>query len=150
MAERVTGKVARVTSDRELIINRGSEHGVAVGMVFRVKGSPVDVIDPDTNQSIGTVARVKVVVRVVEVDIKFSIARTFRSSRVNVGGEFVALPSLSQVLQPPKWETRYETLRKDPDKGEYISGEESVVAVGDIVEEADDDDLDAAATTLYR
>ena len=45
MAERITGKVARVNSDRELIINRGSEDGVVSGMYFYVKDDALEVLD---------------------------------------------------------------------------------------------------------
>jgi hypothetical protein len=150
MTVRIEGKVARVSSDRELIINRGSEHGVEVGMVFRVKGTDVQVKDPDTGEILGEVSRIKVLVRVDEVAEKFCIARTFRTQRVNVGGVNDSLTGLNQIFQPPKWETRVETLRRDPAKGERISPGESVVAVGDLVETADDSDLDAAATTAWR
>lgn len=150
MAARITGKVARVNSDRELIVNRGSEHGVTEGMLFRVKGTELEVKDPDTGDVIGSVSKVKVVVRVEEVDEKFSIARTFRTRRVNVGGAYEGLSGLSKMLQPPRWETRVETLRRDRQQGEEIPPGESVVSIGDVVETADEDDLDAATTTNWR
>ena len=150
MTDRITGKVARVTSDRELIINRGAEHGVTEGMVFRVKGSPVEIVDPDTGDAIGNVSRVKVLVRVDEVDEKFCIARTFRSRSTNVGGQFEGVSSLSRLLQPPKWETRFETLRRSSSDGQEISAQESIVSIGDLVETADDEDLDAVTTTAWR
>lgn len=56
MTDVIGGKVVRVNSDRELIINRGSEHGVGEGMLFRVKGAPVDITDPDTGESIRRVS----------------------------------------------------------------------------------------------
>jgi len=155
IAERIVGKVARVTSDRELIINRGSEQGVETGTVFRVRGEEVAITDPDTKEALGTVNRIKVVVRVEEVGDKFSIARTFRSRRVQVGGG-VGLGSLgagplSQLLQPPKFETRVETLRIDRSQGEPMGYDESVVKVGDVVESVlEGEDIDPATTTLFR
>ncbi len=55
MAIRIQGKIARVNSDRELIVNRGSDHGVKPGMIFRVKGADVEITDPDTGESLGEV-----------------------------------------------------------------------------------------------
>jgi hypothetical protein len=69
---------------------------------------------------------------------------------VNVGGANEGLSGLSQILLPPRWETRVETLRRDPSAEERISPDESVVSVGDQVETADEADLDAAATTAWR
>ena len=84
MTDRIVGKVAQVTSDRELIINRGSAHGVTAGTYFYVKGEPVEVTDPDSGEVLGDVAPIKVVVNVAEVSEKFCIARTFRSHQVKV------------------------------------------------------------------
>ncbi|MEW2508403.1 hypothetical protein AB0878_48890 [Amycolatopsis sp. NPDC047767] len=145
----IEGKVAQVTSDRELIINRGEQDGVTEGMTFRVKGQPISVVDPDTKEEIGTIAKVKVVVRVVEVAERFCIARTFRSRKINVGGDHPGL-GISGMFQPPKWETRVETLRRDPSADTEISATESIVSVGDLVELADPDDLEAEATTIWR
>lgn len=163
-SERVLGKVARINSDRELIINRGANHGVEAGMTFVVKGDPIDIKDPDSGDSLGQVAVIKVIVRVEEVDEKFSIARTFRTHRALVEGgqkagdlytSYSAVgSSLNRLLQPPraaKYETRVETLRVDPDKGKPISERDSVVSVGDIVESVlENEDLDPATTTLFR
>lgn len=147
--ERITGKVARITSDRELIINRGASSGVVEGMRFLVKSAPVDVPDPDTGESLGQVSSIKVIVQVREVDEKFSIARTFRSRRVNVGGRHDS--ALSTMFQPPKWENRVETLRRNPRSDNPLSEEESLVQVGDIVESLlDGEDYENTSTALWR
>ena len=161
MTERLTGKIARVTSDREVIINLGSDHGVTESDHFRVMAEAIDVPDPDTGESLGQVSSVKVVVRVDEVAERFAIARTFRTRRVKVsdaqpGNENVglALTSWRQSIQPPipaKYETRVETLKADPRAGAPISESESVVRVGDIVELIlPGEDWDPVTTTLFR
>lgn len=150
---KLTGKVARVNSDRELVINRGATHGVLVGHMFRIKASPVSIEDPDTHQEIGHISPVKVVVRVSDVDEQFCIARTFRTRTVNVGGNFggSGINSLSSLLQPPKYETRVETLRRSPDEA-YLSAKDSIVRVGDPVEAIDsDEDADSEpSATVWR
>lgn len=161
--ERIIGKVAQVTSDRELIINRGSEHGVKRDMFFKVKDEEVVIQDPDTGDELGTVSPVKVVVRVDEVAPKFSIARTFREHRIKVqeavegGAAYHALQqgtSLRGMFQPPvpeKWETRVETLRLDPRKGEHLPESESVVSRGDVVESVlPSESVDHITTTLFK
>lgn len=162
MAERILGKVAVVTSDRELIINKGAADGVVMGTYFRVKDEAVRVEDPDTGELLGEVSPVKVVVRAEEVDEKFCIARTFRSRRVLVkeaqpGNEALGRALMGewrQQLQPPRpaqYETKVETLRMDPKKGSPISHTESVVRVGDSVESVlEGEDIDPVTTTLFR
>jgi hypothetical protein len=149
--DRIVGKVARITSDRELIINRGAEHGVDEGMRFIVKGEPVDVPDPDTGESLGQVTSVKVIVQIREVDSKFAIARTFRSRRVNLGGSSSGPGSIAGMFQPPKWETRVETLRRNPKADAPLSEVDSIVQVGDIVESLlDGEDYENTSTALWR
>lgn len=161
MADRVRGKVARVNSDRELIINRGSAHHVNVGTHFYVKDKPVEVVDPDTGHVLGEVSPIKIVVRVAEVAEQFSIARTFRTRKIKVadaqpGNDAIAsaLGSWRQQLQPPRpavYETKVETLRLDPKKGAPIKESDSVVTVGDDVESVlEGEDIDPVTTTLFR
>ena len=62
----IEGKVARILNARELVINRGTEHGVEIGMRFEVLDpKSEDVADPDTGEVIGSVYRPKVNVEVV-------------------------------------------------------------------------------------
>lgn len=162
MSERIQGKVANVTRDRELIINRGSDHGVKPDMYFYIKDDPIEVTDPDSGDVIGNVTPIKVVVRVHEVAEKFCIARTFRSRRILVeeaktGGSLynvMGAGRLDNYLQPPrpaKFDTQVETLRLDPKKGEYISENESVVQVGDAAESVlKGEDINPVTTTLFR
>lgn len=161
MTERIVGKVAKVASDREVILNRGADHGVSDGMFFYIKGEPIEIKDPDTDELLGNVTPIKVVVRAEEVSERFCIARTFRTHRVKVKDEVKASPlytamrgSLGMQLQPPepaKFETRVETLRFDPKKGEPISSSESVVNIGDVVESVlEGEDINPVTTTLFR
>ncbi len=164
MIDRVVGKVARVTSDRELIINKGTEDGVEQGMFFYIKGEPEAIFDPDTKEPLGEVAHIKVVVRADEVAEKFCIARTFRTSRVKVseavtGGSLYdqiggTINPLRSALQPPKpaqYETRIETLAIDPRKGRPIREADSVVKIGDVAESvATGEDINPVTTTLFR
>jgi hypothetical protein len=75
----IEGKVARVLSGRQIIINRGSEQGVQVGMRFAVLDlRAADVRDPDTNEPLGSLFFEKVRVEVVQVEPKLALAQTFQ------------------------------------------------------------------------
>lgn len=132
--ELVRGKVARVLSTREVALNVGKEQGVQPDMIFdilSVKGA--DIRDPDTHEVLGTVDVRKARVKVNQVYDKVSVATTFRTRRVNVGGQGVGF---SQLFQPPKWEDRVETLKTKggfESSSEALDEEDSYVATGDPV-----------------
>ena len=123
----ITGKVAHVLNSREVALNRGANDGVEPGMVFRIL-SPAgfEVRDPDTGELLGSVENVKFRVRVVSVQDRISVARTFKFQRINVGGNGFTRRKSSKLFNPPRWVKRYEALKpkddaQDPDGDEYVS-----------------------------
>ena len=74
----IDGKVASVLSSRELIINKGASDGVEAGMKFHVQGT-IAIVDPDSMEDLGEITRPKISVEVIEVEPRFSIARTFET-----------------------------------------------------------------------
>lgn len=138
MTEPIRGKVALVLNSRELVINIGSEHGVTVGMHFDVVYPYGTIRDPDTKKVLGSIKRTKVRVRVTEVQEKLSVASTYRSTRVNIGGPGFDFGPFSRALMPSKWITRYETLKESDRETliEDIDDEDSYVKVGDPVVQA--------------
>jgi hypothetical protein len=133
-SEPIRGQVARVLNTRELAINRGSADGVTEGMRFAVLDTAAEGIrDPETGEDIGSVYRTKVRVEVVVVKDRFSIARTYGKRRVNVGGSGIG--TLGDAFKPPRWETRFETLKASEAAWEELSEERSLVKTGDPIEE---------------
>ena len=126
-AEPIRGKVAKILNSREVALNIGSDAGVLRGMVFEIRSPREEVIeDPDSGDVLGEVNLPKTRVKVNRTSSKFSVAATYRSKRVDVGDV--------GTLQPPQWETRYETLKLE---GSFEIGSEpldswdSYVKVGD-------------------
>ena len=127
----IRGKVARVLSSREVAINKGSQDGVRIGMIFKIlstKGS--EITDPDTGESLGSVELVKTSVKVTDAQDRIAVASTYRSHRVNVGGRGLLI---SRLFEPPKWETRFETLKIDDAAMEELDEEDAIVHTGDPV-----------------
>lgn len=74
----ITGQVALIEDDYTLVINRGTEAGVAVGMVFAVHSGEAQVItDPESGRELGRLSREKVRVRVFDAQPLFARAHTF-------------------------------------------------------------------------
>ncbi|KGI71094.1 hypothetical protein MJO55_21500 [Mycolicibacterium rufum] len=73
----MAGQVALIEDDHTLVLNRGAEAGVTVGMVFTVRAGDGRVItDPETGRELGTLSREKLRVRVFDVQPLFSRAHT--------------------------------------------------------------------------
>ena len=121
-------------------MNIGSDHGVELDMLFDIltpKG--YDIKDPDTGEILGSVERAKARVKIVTVREKLSIASTYRTQQVNVGGVGFSL-GRSGLFEPPKWVTQVETLKTDEHTLEELPEEESYVSTGDPVIQVIEDD----------
>ena len=152
-SEPIRGKVARILDARELVINVGSRDGVIVGMYFDVldpKGE--DIKDPDTGEILGSLERPKVRVQIVKVQERLSVASTYRKSVVNIGGQGAALGDLrggiSALFMPPKYVTKYETLKTTEKTWEDLDEKESYVKIGDpVVQVIPEVDIETAEHT---
>lgn len=131
----IQGKVARILSDRELVLNVGSQQGVHIGMYFAIldpKGT--DIKDPDTGMSLGSVNRPKLHVKITSIQEKLSVASTFKKTKVNEGGQgidFAGFGAISGALLPPKWVSRVQTFRAEEAAWKDIDEKDSIVKVGD-------------------
>ena len=135
MTKPIRGKVASVINEREIAINVGTTHGVNVGMYFNVLDiQDEEVKDPDTGEVLGSIERPKVTVRVAHVQERLSVASTYRTQKVNVGGSF---GPFARELMPPKWIEKYETLRTEDKSWFPLYEEDSYVKVGDPVVQVD-------------
>jgi hypothetical protein len=132
----LSGVVAAILNDREIVINLGAEAGAMVGMKFRVFDRPAEVRDPNTKEILGTVRREKVRVKVVAVQNKLSIGRTYETYEVHEGGGGFDSLGWARLLKPPRVVTHVRTLRYDDSGLDYgpLEEDKSYVKVGDPVE----------------
>lgn len=130
-SSKIEGKVARLVSGDELVINRGSEQGVQPGMYFGILvPGGAEIEDPDTGEPLGSIDLFKTYVKAIEVHELFTVARTFRT-RMSHGGA-LWMGGISSMTQKPR-EIR-ETLKSGEGAAyEEISEEDSYVKRGDSV-----------------
>ncbi len=144
MTQPIRGKVARVLNAREIAINIGTAHGVKIGMYFDVVDpNDQDIPDPDTGEVLGSIDRPKVRVKITRVEEKLSVASTYKSTRVNIGGigskstaildAALGFDRLGKTLMPPNWVTKYETLEKTKETPEPFDEKDCKVKTGDPV-----------------
>ena len=149
-AEPIRGKVAKVLNSRDVALNRGASHGVESGMKFDILSNVEMIADPDTGDLLGEFQEAKVRVRVRSVHDRMSIAETFKTRRVNVGGNGIGWG----MFTPPRFENRPETLKRKDASREDLSEIDSYVEMGDhvvqvieAIPEADPDESGKATLT---
>ena len=129
--KRIRGKVARVLNSQEVAINKGREDGVRLRMIFSILSTKgAEITDPETGELLGSVDVEKTRVKVTIVEERLSVASTFRTTRTNVGGTGLGIGNL---FQPPKWETRVESLELDETSKVELSESQTFVRTGDPV-----------------
>ena len=129
---KIRGIIIRILDDRTLIINLGRENGISDESIFMIHGAPEEIIDPQTNNVLGTVKFVKAKVKAYQVFDKFTIATTKWKE--------VTLGSLFDV----NLRDSFGTKLKDRDEGAlrvrpedikpWKAKSEELVTVGDVVE----------------
>ena len=147
-AEPIRGRVARILNSREVALNVGFDAGVQLGMRFDVLDlTGEDIRDPDSDELLGSLQRAKVQLKVVRVEARLSVASTFRSKKVNIGGAGGhGMLGIQDLFRPEHWITEYETLKAEDHKSEDLGEQDSFVKIGDPVVQVfaqDDDDVNS-------
>jgi hypothetical protein len=125
----IEGKVAAILNERQLVINRGTDHGVVEDMEFGVfESHATTVTDPDDDQSLGEVHAEKIRVQIISVQAKFSVGQTFET----YGGR-VGIYDYMDIYKtvPPK----VRTLKTSDAIYRPLAEGESYVRRGDLVRE---------------
>ncbi len=109
-------------------------------MKFKVTEPELSLKDPDTGESLGSLAREKIRIRIVEVQPRFSIGKTYETYVVNVGGTAAGMIFGALGQSVPRQEvTRVRTLRLDNSISlAPMNEEDSFVKVGDPVVQVED------------
>lgn len=74
--KKIKGRIIRILDGSTVVINLGREHGVKFGNVFYILSEPEKVIDPLTNDELGSVAVNKATVKASQIFDKFTLATT--------------------------------------------------------------------------
>lgn len=130
----IRGSVAKILNSTQIVINRGSKDGVVVGMIFEVLDkNATEIVDPETKKVLGSIDRPKVQVRVCLLEEKLCIAETFKTRRINRGGNGGSLLAIAGMFNPPDYVDELETLKAEEKAWEDLPEEKSYVKVGDPV-----------------
>ncbi|NMN95102.1 hypothetical protein [Antrihabitans stalactiti] len=126
----IRGKVADIEDRYVLVINKGEDDGVELGMIFSVMDPDgVPVVDPDTGDQLGKRPIERLRVKIIDVYPRFSRAATYR---MTAGlGMFTTTASLAEVMEgivPGR-----ERIANQPSESESPSKRVVTVNIGDPV-----------------
>jgi hypothetical protein len=132
----VTAKVAKIINNRTIVINAGKDKNVTLGMKFLVSDPlNIEVVDPDTQDPLGPINVPKIRVQTIKVDEKYSICETYEYEDINRGGSMPAAATLRKILEPQRFVREYATFDITDTQKREIRDEQSLVRVGDLVEQ---------------
>ncbi|GAA1780721.1 hypothetical protein [Streptomonospora arabica] len=129
MSEGLSGRIVRIVSNQEVLINKGTDDGVSVGEIFVVISSETEEVkDEATDEVLGKIRKVKIPLKVTEASERMSLLHTYRTVSVNVGGEGLGL---GRMFAAPKWETQDEEINTDAEFAEdYVEVGDHVTSYG--------------------
>lgn len=77
----IRAKIAKVLSEDEYVINKGEADGVTPGMIFDVRDDRLDdIVDPDTGESLGSIDRPRLSIRITRVGDRAALGRRYERS----------------------------------------------------------------------
>lgn len=138
MSNPIQANIAQVIDNQTVAISAGKNAGIKVGMRFKIfSKSKVSINDPFTHEPLGELDIEKLRVEVTSVYEKFCIAETYKYETINEGGTYTGTSfiTLSKMFEEPKLVKKRETFEIDPNGKKPISEVDSVVRVGDRVEQ---------------
>ena len=129
----IMGKVARILSDEEVVLNVGSEDGVTEGMEFVIFSvSEADrIVDPETGADLGAIETTKGRVNVHHVQDRISRARTLTYQVATASFERSVGLLASRFWQAPVETRRRKLTVAEEQVSEFT--EDLVVSIGDSV-----------------
>ena len=129
MNKTIRGKIIRIVDRRTVIINLGRKDGIGHESIFNILSEPEPIIDPFTNELLGSVNIVKSKLKAGQVDDRFTIATTkWITSSLPSG--ILGLESLLKVTEVDEG----ELLVKPGDIQPWKARSEIPVQIGDTVE----------------
>jgi len=124
MSEKQKIKVIKIIDDKSLVINAGADKGLHVGDIIEVFQPGDEVVDPETNESLGSLDYVKARLDVVTSLPKMSVCKDKKSR--NAFFDPLTTTFINQ--------TYYESISIDPkDISGGYENVDKVIRVGDLV-----------------
>lgn len=132
MSNKKTGKIIRILSDEELLINIGKKQGAFVGEKYKIYEKGEQIKDPDTGEYLGTLDYVKATVEIVNVYENFSMVESLTRYT-----EKVSTGIMSAFTDKSKEISRVEVNKlpvEEADIKKRTINNERII-VGDLIEE---------------
>jgi hypothetical protein len=100
----IEGKVAQILSERCVILNVGTAHGVKPGTVFIVLARGEEVRDPDSGAVLGRWELPKGMVRVTHAQERLATCEAYRpSEEADTSGNVLSAAMITHSMRPDSW-----------------------------------------------
>lgn len=109
------GRVAEIIDQYTIAINIGQDQGVLKGMKFQVIKPNIKIKDPQTEEILGEYDLIKATVEIVDVDEKFSIAKSYDT----ISTSFLPFPKFKNK-QVKKIPADSYAVEKNIQIGDYV------------------------------
>lgn len=124
----IEGKVAKIIDVYTVVINRGKEDGVEDDMRFIIYEKGDEIIDPDTDESLGVFEYIKMKVKIVNVNDKISTAKSDEKYQVATPSAF----NLNSIMSTSRTEIKQLPLNQET-REQLLNNKISGVKIGDLV-----------------
>jgi hypothetical protein len=127
----IKGKIIRIIDTRTVIINLGTKDGITNDSYFNILGEPEEIIDPFTQDILGSVNIVKAKLKASQAYEKFTIATTsWISHSIKLNNPLSAsLADIYETVEVDEGELRVDKSQIQPWKAKS----ELPVKIGDII-----------------
>ena len=131
---KITGRIIRIVDHRTAIINLGSQDGINEDSIFHILGETESIIDPFSDEDLGTLRVVKSKLKAQQVYERFTVATT--QWKINTLGEqlFVNIFASLKTHNPEERVTQGELPINEEEIEPWKATAEEAVRIGDYVE----------------
>lgn len=95
----IEGKIAGIVNSTDVIMNKGGEDGVKPEMTFQIYSYGEEIVDPETNESLGQVENVKADTKVKHIQDRMTILTSSETTQKTTGLTIMSQMRSSQVVQ---------------------------------------------------
>lgn len=144
----IRGRIIRIVDDHTALVNLGRVDGIVLESIFRVIGESEEIIDPITDEKLGSIDVVKAKLKASQVHERFTVA-TSRWTTYSVSLKpFMGIGEAITSMLNTESESHGENLHVDPKEiRPWKAHAEQTIRVGDEVEVEIPVDADEKTTT---
>ena len=131
----IRGRIIRIVDDHTALVNLGRVDGIVLESIFRVIGESEEIIDPITDEKLGSIDVVKAKLKASQVHERFTVATSRWTTYSFSLRPFENVQEIVKSMYNTESESHGEDLHVDPEEiRPWKAHAEQLIRVGDEVE----------------